>query len=384
MKSSLIFLGIIVLLYSCNNSNNGYSISGKVNGANGKVIYLSSSNKTDSAKIESDNTFKFEGIITEPDFFNLYFDKLNPILLFVDSVDEIIVETDTANFASKYTLTGSKTSEQIRELQQKLNASFLKIQSMYEEKVAKADSASMDSMRTIFTNESNAIVQNHRQEVFDFIKKNPSSFACLPAIYQSFDSRNPVFSYEMDAPYYHLIDSAMMANSPNSKHTKEYHSQIVEYKQQFAQQQIQDNKIPVGMEAPDFEVPSPEGNMIKLSSFRGDYVLLDFWASWCSPCRQENPAVLQAFNQFQKKGFRIFQVSLDKDKNEWTKAIQNDNLWQWKHGSDLQYWNCVPAKLYGVQSIPSNFLIDPKGKIVAKNLRGQQLIDALTEIYKKK
>ncbi len=384
MKSILIFLGIIVLLYSCNNGNNGYSLSGKVDGAKGKVIYLSSSNKTDSAKIESDNTFKFEGKIAESDFFNLYFDKLNPILLFIDSVDEILIETDTANFASKYTVTGSKTSEQIRDLQEKLNASFFKIQNLYDEKVLKADSLSIDSMRTIFTNESNAIIQNHRQEVFNFIKNNPSSFACLPAIYQSFDSRNPVFTYEMDAPYYHLIDSALMVKSPKSKHTKEYHSQIVEFKQQFAQQKIQENKIPNGMAAPDFEVPSPEGNMIKLSSFLGDYVLLDFWASWCSPCRQENPAVLQAFNQFQKKGFRVFQVSLDKDKNEWTKAIQKDNLWQWKHGSDLQYWNCAPAKLYGVQSIPANFLIDPKGKIVAKNLRGQQLIDALTEIYKKK
>ena len=383
MKSIFILFGITVLLYSCNSNNEGYKISGKVNGGNGKTIFLSASNKIDSVKIESDNSFKFEGKITESDFYNLYFDKTNPILLFIDSIDKVVIETDTANFASNYSVKGSKTSEQIKELQAGLNASFLKVQKLYEEKVEKADSTKIDSLKTVFNNESNIIIENHRQEIFKFIKNNPSSFACLPAIYQSFDSRNPVFSYEMDAPYYHLIDSALMRKSPNSKHTKEYHSQIVEFKQQFAQQQMQDNKIQQGMEAPDFEVPSPEGNSIKLSSFRGDYVLLDFWASWCSPCRQENPAVLQAFNQFQKKGFRVFQVSLDKDKNEWTKAIQKDNLGQWKHGSDLQYWNCAPAKLYGVQSIPANFLIDPKGKIVAKNLRGQQLIDALNQIYKK-
>ncbi|MBI5541195.1 MAG: AhpC/TSA family protein [Bacteroidia bacterium] len=384
MRTTIFFIGILIFLYSCSSSNSGYTITGKVTGGKGKVIFLSSSSKTDSVKIEDDNSFSFEGKISEADFFNLYFNKLNPILLYIDSVDNITIETDTTNFANNYKVTGSKTSEQIKELQENLNASFLKIQKFYDEKVVTADSASMDSMRTLFNNESNAIIVNHRQSVFNFIKNNPSSFACLPAIYQSFDSRNPVFSYEMDAPYFHLIDSALMAKSPNSKHTKEYHSQIVELKQQFAQQQMQNNKAQEGMEAPDFEVPSPEGNMIKLSSFRGNYVLLDFWASWCSPCRQENPAVLQAFNQFQKKGFRVFQVSLDKDKNEWTKAIQKDNLWQWKHGSDLQYWNCAPAKLYGVQSIPSNFLIDPKGKIVAKNLRGQDLINALTEIYKKK
>jgi len=175
-----------------------------------------------------------------------------------------------------------------------------------------------------------------------------------------------------------------MAKYPNSKHTKEFHSQIVEIKQQLEREEMMSSKIKEGMEAPDFEVPSQNGTQIKLSSFRGNYVLLDFWASWCHPCRQENPNVLTAFNKFQKKGFRVFQVSLDKDKNEWLKAIQTDALWQWKHGSDLQYWNSAPAKLYAVQSIPSNFLIDPKGIIVAKNLRGQQLIDALNQIYTKK
>ncbi len=383
MKNLILIFGILFFLNSCKTNNDGYTISGKINGAKGKVIYFASSNITDSVKINNDNTFEFTGKITEPDFFNLYFNKTNPILLFVDSVDKIDIEADTSNFSQNYKVSGSVTSEQIMQLQQKLNTTFNKVQQLYNEKVLTADSAHIDSIRTVFTNESNALVENHRKEVFDFIKKNPSSFACLTAIYQAFDSRNPVFRYETDAPYYNLIDSALMAKEPNSKHTKEFHSQIVEIKQQLNREEMLGNKIKEGMEAPDFEVPQVNGSLIKLSSFRGNYVLLDFWASWCSPCRQENPNVLIAFNKFQKKGFRVFQVSLDKDKNAWIAAINKDGLGQWKHGSDLQYWNSAPAKLYAVQSIPSNFLIDPKGNIVAKNLRGQQLIDALEQIYHK-
>ena len=384
MKAYFFLFGLVIFLYSCNSDNKGYKVSGKVNNGKDKVIYLSSSGKTDSVKIGADNHFLFEGKITESDFFNLYFNKMNPILLFIDTTDNITLETDTVNFAGNYKVSGSATSEQIKQLQQKLGDAFSKIQKLYNEKIVNADSTHIDSLRTVFTNESNAIVENHRQEVFNFIKKNPSSFACLPAIYQSFDSRNPVFNYMIDAPYYNLIDSVMMAKYHNSKHVKEFHSQIIEFKQQLlARQQMFNNNIQQGMKAPDFEVPSPEGNLIKLSSFSGSYVLLDFWASWCAPCRKENPAVLQAFNKFQKKGFKLFQVSLDKDKNEWTQAIKKDGLWQWKHGSDLQYWNSPVAKLYGIQSIPSNFLIDPKGNIIAKNLYGQQLIDALEQIYKK-
>jgi len=383
MKHIIFIFGTLFFLNSCNTNNDGYKISGKINGAKGKVIYLASSNQTDSVKINDDNTFEFNGKITEPDFFNLYFNQTNPILLFVDSIDKINVEADASNFAQNYKVTGSVTSEQIMQLQQKLNNTFNKVQKLYKETVLTADSAHIDSIRTVFTNESNALVENHRKEVFDFIKNNPGSFACLTALYQAFDSRSPVFNYDFDAPYYNLIDSALMAKYPNSKHSKEFHSQIVEIKQQLNREEMMGNKIREGMEAPDFEIPSTNGTPIKLSSFRGNYVLLDFWASWCSPCRQENPNVLIAFNKFQKKGFRVFQVSLDKEKDAWLSAINKDGLGQWKHGSDLQFWNCAPAKLYAVQSIPSNFLIDPKGIIIAKNLRGQQLFDVISNIYNK-
>lgn len=141
------------------------------------------------------------------------------------------------------------------------------------------------------------------------------------------------------------------------------------------------SKTGIGKEAMDFTQSDTLGNPVKLSSFRGKYVLLDFWASWCGPCRAENPNVVALYNQYHAKGFDILSVSLDRpgDKGKWLKAIHDDQL-GWTNVSDLQFWDNAVAKEYGIHSIPQNFLIDPQGKIVAKGLRGEELAEKL-DIY---
>ncbi|MEO8795210.1 MAG: TlpA disulfide reductase family protein [Daejeonella sp.] len=140
-------------------------------------------------------------------------------------------------------------------------------------------------------------------------------------------------------------------------------------------------KTSIGAMAPDFSLADTTGKKVALSSLRGKYVLLDFWASWCKPCRDENPNIVQAYQDFNGKGFTVLGVSLDREKKNWLQAINADEL-TWNHVSDLKFWSSEAAVLYGVGSIPANFLLDPKGKIIGRNLRGPALQDKLKEIFR--
>jgi len=139
-------------------------------------------------------------------------------------------------------------------------------------------------------------------------------------------------------------------------------------------------RLAIGKTAPDFSLPNPAGKLISVSTFKGSWVLLDFWASWCKPCRAENPFLSEVNRRYKDKGFKMFSVSLDADREAWMKAMVQDQM-DWAHASDLKGWKSSVVALYGINSIPASYLIDPEGKIVAKNLRGRALLQKLEEVF---
>ncbi|MFI5158163.1 MAG: redoxin domain-containing protein [Sphingobacteriales bacterium] len=197
-----------------------------------------------------------------------------------------------------------------------------------------------------------------------YIQSNPDSYMSLQALR---GMGGPYPDYAQLAPEFEKLSPKLRASNAGVKY-KKYLDVI--------------KSVSVGAMAPDFAQPDTNGTMVSLSSFKGKYVLLDFWASWCGPCRAENPNVVKAFNTYKGKNFTILSVSLDRPgkKENWLKAIHKDGL-AWNHVSDLKFWDNDAAKLYGIQAIPQNLLIDPSGKIIAKDLFGEALEKKLGSIF---
>jgi thiol-disulfide isomerase/thioredoxin len=167
---------------------------------------------------------------------------------------------------------------------------------------------------------------------------------------------------------------------PGSPYSKDYDKMLAEFQNTMAMQSAGATNIAVGQPAPEIALPDPDGNVYKLSDLKGKVVLLDFWASWCGPCRRANPSVVSAYNRYKNKGFVVFNVSLDKDKQKWVDAIKQDGL-SWKyHVSDLKYWDSQAARLYRVGAIPQQFLIDKQGKIAAISQSGMSLETELAKM----
>lgn len=326
-------------------TENGFVISGTVTGfADGtSVSFLNEqTNLPEKQTSIEKGKFVIKGQMSEPGFKGLVFGDEPPVVpLFLDN-SKIKISGDK-NAVDKLSITGSPS--------QTLFAEYSNALKPYE-KIFQPNAVS-----------DAGAVNNVEKISEEFVKKHPSSYVAPLAIIRMFQAGQDGAKAEA---LYKLLPAPVQSSGLG----------------QYVKQQIEESKInPIGSVIKDFSQKDTSGNLVKVSSFRGKYVLLDFWASWCRPCRMENPNVVAAFNKFHDKNFTILSVSLDQAKPAWLDAINMDGL-VWNHVSDLKGWNNEVAGLFQIRSIPQNLLIDPDGKIIAKNLRGPVLESKLAELLK--
>ena len=352
-------------------ADEGFVITGKVKSPMGKAkIRLGriEGNKlvpVDSVSLDKNKTFTFKGKVAEQDFYVLDFYNTQKVLLVLDN-KPVTVEVDGNKPTGAVVMKGTPAMEDMQKLSNWLSGIQEKMGVLQKEMQAAALNKSESGRKAVEKKVAAMRTENTRQ-FKDILSQMQPSLAVWYALNNGM--LNPEEEYAFLMPLVANLQKAM----PQSKYAPEFATYA-------AQLELLGKAVKEGQDAPEITLNNADGKPVKLSSLRGKYVLIDFWASWCGPCRQENPNVVRTYNKFKGKNFEIYGVSLDRDRDAWLKAIEKDQL-AWIHVSDLKFWNSEGAQTYGVRGIPATFLVDPKGKIIAKNLRGEALDYKLTEIF---
>ncbi len=361
-----------------------FIVKGNISNGTGKKLYLQEItpniiNINDSITLESDGKFELTAKTNYPGLYMLRTEAGPFFIICVKGGEKIEVIADYNDFHS-YNLSGSEESEQIRLLLQKTAEALNQIDLLSKLSQDSIYSPNYASIKSRITTGFDSIMNDLRVYSIEFIRKNQTSLVSLVALKNQIGPQTQVLRPDMDKDLFLYVDSVLTSVYPKSELVLSLHDELNSFLAQSDANQTSKSIIIIGQLAPEIALPSPSGQIIKLSSLRGKIVLLDIWAAWCPPCREENPNLVLIYQKYHSKGFEIYQVSLDRTKDDWVKGIQEDGL-NWLHVSDLKYWNSSIVSLYGIQGIPANFLLDKEGKVIASNLRGSALSEKLAEIF---
>lgn len=396
MKSSMFLFVFLAgfFLVSCGKKGNEnkisgkahkFTVEGKLENSTGRAVYFQKIGidkfiSLDTLILDENGEFSFREYTQSPEFFIVRTEGGPFINLLIYGKEKIKITADYNNLEN-YTVSGSDESEKIRLLNietNKLISAMDKFNIMARDS---SESPNYPAIRVKNNEEFQTLMEDLRTYSLNFINENSNSLISLLALYGQVGPQMMVFHPVKDLEVYEKLDSSLNTKYPDLPLVQSLHEYVTVIKAQLAaQQQTTPGTFAPGTEVPDISLPSPDGKIIRLSSLRGKIVLLDFWAAWCQPCRLENPNLVENYKQFNKKGFEIYQVSLDRTREEWVNGINQDNL-GWTQVSELKYWESGVVAQFNIQGIPMNYLLDKDGKVIASNLRGPALGEKLQELF---
>lgn len=391
-SSTILFLLITVVLFSCKEKKSvtKMEVTGTVKNIDGLMAQYPGTFPSDSLKLvlyevpfgadgqpvqldsayvtKKNPKFELSAQTSKQSLFDVMIEN-GPMMPLINDKEAVELDIDLTSRNNYYTASGSPASKKLRD--------FI---FGYTEKSIPAGNAfkALDSLKATNSNDSTVIAATEEknrtiESLNTYIRKTVN------------DADNPLvaaFTLGMASRTFSQGEYDSTLTQVIAKYPTDPSLQYLKNQLQGAQQQAgQGEQIWTGKPAPDMTMPDVTGKEVALSSFKGKYVLVDFWASWCGPCRLENPNVVKAYQAYKNKNFTIVGVSLDKDKENWLAAIQKDKL-TWTHISDLAYWNSKSVEIFKFQGIPYNILIDPNGVVIGESLRGDQLISKLNEVLK--
>lgn len=384
MRRNILFLVSIPLIISCSEDREVFRVSGTLENGGGGMVYLKKMTSAemitaDSCLIDTSGYFELRDQARILTFYGLYTEPENWVYLLAENGDDIILNGDALRLPYTYEIEGSEHSKLIRELIRAQNSTLAAIEALSRIFNDSLRSPDFMNIKSRLDSSYTEIVDAQREFTFGFIERNLHSLASLMALYQQIGSRHYLLDPDEDFRFFAMVDSSLSILYPESDAVKDLNRQVEELQQKKQFERISATRLEKGMMAPEIALPGPDGDTILLSSTRGKIVLLDFWAAWCSPCREENPNLVKAYRKYKDRGFEIFQVSLDQTREAWLRGIREDQLY-WIHVSDLQFWNSIVVPIYNIQGIPMSYLLDREGRIIDYNLRGPALEARLDEI----